>query len=132
MKMPRLAQLLAVLASTEGAAAQTPVPLGPDQRLNQNGSFSQYWVRAARDPVGDALAFSVSSGQEVVARFFDDFAPITGDIQCNTLHTVGIQDEAEIGWSVDGHYLVAWSERSGADGEQMGIFGRIFDSVEVP
>ena len=132
MKMPRLALLLAVLASTEGAAAQTPVPLGPDPRLNQNGSFSQYWVRVARDPVGDALAFSFSSGQEVVARFFDDFAPITGDIQCNTLHTVGIQDEAEIGWSVDGHYLVAWSERSGADGEQMGIFGRIFDSAGAP
>ena len=123
--------LLTSLAPT-AALAQAPVPAGPDQRVNQNTAFSQYWVRAARDPLGPVIGFSFNSGQDVFARFFTDSGPFTGDLQCNTLHTSGIQDEAEIGWSIDGRFLVAWSERSGADGEQMGIFGRIFDATGAP
>ena len=121
-------QLLALgagLGLAPAATGQYLAPVGPDERVNLNTAFNQYWVRVATDPTAQTIGYSFSGGQEVFARFFTASGPITGDVQCNAI-TGGIQDEAEIGWSTDGRFLVAWSERSGADGEEMGIFGRIF------
>jgi hypothetical protein len=115
------------VAAVPSAFGQYLAPTGPDLKVNQNASFNQYWVRVATDPAAQVRGFSFSGGQEVFARFFLGENALTGDVQCNTAFVSGIQDEPEIGWSVDDRFLVAWSERSGADGEQMGIFGRLFD-----
>ena len=127
-----LAGGLSTLAPTAIGQGE-PTPASGELRVNHSTAFSQYWVRVARDPVGAPFAFSFNSGQDMFARFYGPTGTAqTGDVPCNTLHTSGVQDEGEIGWSVDGRYLVAWSERSGADGEQMGIFGRIFDAQGSP
>jgi hypothetical protein len=107
-------------------------PKGPDFRVNQSTNYSQYWVRVATNEDASRLGFSYNSGQDMFVRFFDETGPTSPDLACNITYKSGIQDEGEIGWSVDGHFLVAWSERSGADGEQMGIFGRIYTEAGFP
>lgn len=94
--------------------------------VNASTSFNQYWSRVDISPDATRIGFSFNSGQDPRARQFSiSGAPLTGDLWCNPLYTTYIQDEAETCFSVSGHQLIAWSERNGHDGEQMGIFGII-------
>lgn len=103
-------------------------------RVNAGTGFNQYWVRADVDASGATWAISFVAGQDPFLRLFAlDGSPLTGDLACTPTLNQGTQDEAEV--CVDrtsGNVLVAWSERHGYDGEQMGIFGRIFDPAGVP
>jgi len=130
----RLPRLLGAAGLCAGAAsAQYWAPQGPVYGVPQSTAFSQYWVRTAVTADGSKVGFSFNSGQEMYARFFDGSgSPLTGNVLCNTIYSAGVQDEGEIGVATDGRFLVAWSERSGADGEQMGIFGRIFTASGSP
>lgn len=126
------APLLLGLAAAP-ASGQYFAPQGGEYVVPQNLSFSQYWVRADTNAAGTMVGFSFNSGQEMFARFFDGSGnALTGNILCNTAITVGVQDEGEIACATDGRFLVAWSERSGADGDEMGIYGRIFNSSGTP
>ena len=118
-----LAALLFVVSSAPAQLA----PTGTEFLVNNNTNYSQYWPRVAMNADRSLIAYSYNSGQNVFARLFDgNFNALTGDLLCNNLITTGIQDEAEIAMATNGNVLIAWSERSGGDGEQMGIFGRIF------
>jgi hypothetical protein len=126
---------LALLALAPAPAASGQAyyqPTGPEFRVNLNSNYSQFWVRVAMNEDASRVGFSFNSGNDMFARFFDADGPLTGDLPCNTSFKNGTQDEGEIGWSVDGRYLVAFNDRAGADGEQMGIFGRIYTSAGVP
>lgn len=127
-----LAVLLVALCAPS-APAQYFAADGEPYLVNQSTSFAQYWVRNALNDSGSMIGYSFNSGQEMFARFFDgDGNPLTSNILCNTQITVGVQDEGEIGCATDGRFLVAWSERSGADGDEMGIYGRIFTANGSP
>lgn len=107
--------------------------VGPPFMVNAATGFNQYWSRVDISADGARLGFSFSSGQDPRARQFSiGAAPLTGDLWCNPLYTTYIQDEAETCFSNDGYQLVAWSERNGHDGEQMGIFGNIISPSGVP
>ena len=118
-----------------GAWAQSSFlgPKGDTFRINAGSAYNQYWVRVDVSPDGARFGTSFNSGQDPFARFFSaDGTALGGNVICNPATTTYIQDEAEIGLSATGRALVAWSERHGYDGEQMGIFGRIFDASGVP
>ncbi len=126
---------LASLLSPALGVAQSDVfsPLGPQFRVNASVNFTQYWSRVDISPDAARLGFSFSNGQDPRARQFTIAgAPLTGDIACNPLFTQYIQDEAETCFALDGRQLIAWSERNGHDGEQMGIFGMIVAPNGVP
>lgn len=110
-------------------AAQCPNfgPMSADLRVSQMSSYDQIWCDVARGPAGQ-YAFAWSAGQDVFARFTNAaLAPTTNDLWINTLLNLEVQDEPAIGWSSGGRVLVAWSERHGYDGEQMGIFARLLN-----
>jgi hypothetical protein len=77
--------------------------------------------------------YAFTSGQDVWARFYDaQLNPITNEFQVNTNLTQDIQDEPALGIANNGRVLFAWSDRNGYDGEQMGIFGRVYGANGVP
>ncbi|MCK6448045.1 MAG: hypothetical protein L6Q99_16755 [Planctomycetes bacterium] len=109
-------------------------PRTDEFRVNASPSFNQFWVRADVDSSGTTWALSFVAGLDPVLRLFDlDGNPLTGNLGCTPTLNQGTQDEAEV--CVDratGNILVAWSERFGYDGEQMGIFGRLFGPTGTP
>src|SRR5688572_11579586 len=134
-RLARAARILALAFAAPALHAQSGYfgPRGPEFLVNQTVSFSQYWVRAAASADASLVAFSFNSGQDVFVRLFDaEGNALTSDLKCNPTLNVGNQDEAEVGIATTGNVLVAWSERSGYDGEQMGIFGRVFSAQGVP
>ncbi|MCC6406182.1 MAG: hypothetical protein IT453_03375 [Planctomycetes bacterium] len=132
----RTASLLATLAFSSSALAQGSffVARTDEFRVNASTSFNQFWVRADVDAAGTTWAVSFVNGQDPVLRLFGlDGQALTGNLNCTPTLNLGTQDEAEV--CVDratGNALVAWSERHGYDGEQMGIFGRLFDPSGTP
>jgi hypothetical protein len=103
-------------------------PDGPTFRWSVATNWPQIWSQVSIGP--DVHAFAFSTGLEIVARFYDaDLLPITGDFQVNTTLTESTQDEPAISVGTTGRVLVAWSDRNGYDGEQMGIFGRVYDGL---
>ncbi len=132
-----VAALLAVASALNPALAAAQggglTPVSPQFLVNNAVSWAQYWSRVDISPDASRLGFSFSNGQNPRARQFTiDAAPLTGDITCNPLLSQHIQDEAETCFSTDGRQLIAWSERYGYDGEQMGIFGMIVAPNGVP
>jgi len=106
-------------------------PLTPEFRINQFQGYDQIWSSVAVAENG--YVFTFSSGQDVWARFFDDaLEPVTNEFQVNTNLTADIQDEPAIAIATTGNVLIAWSDRNGYDGEQMGIYGRIYDANAQP
>jgi len=144
-RRPRLARLCALLARcvTIGAVlglacpfarAQTWDVFGPldaGQRVSQAQSYDQIWSTPARTGTGWTMVWS--AGQDIVLRRFDDqLAPLSDDTLVNTTLGQQVQDEPAIGVATGGNFLVAWSERYGYDGEQMGIFGRVHTTWGTP
>lgn len=108
-------------------------PIGPEFIASASTNYNQYWARASVAWDGSFFATSFSSGQDPMARIFAlDGTPLTTGLFCTPSLNQHIQDEAECSVATDGRVLVAWSDRYGYDGEQMGIFGRIFESSGVP
>jgi hypothetical protein len=106
-------------------------PLTEEFRINQFQGYDQIWSSVAIAENGYVYTFS--SGQDVWARFYDDtMEPVTSEFQVNTNLTNDIQDEPAIGIATTGNVLIAWSDRNGYDGEQMGIYGRIYDENAQP
>jgi hypothetical protein len=153
LRGPRVPATLLLLGPLAAAApAQTPAPppapLARDAALpdgcarhfgplrdafsvNQYQGYDQIWSQVAWAPYGWVCAFS--SGQDVFGRYFDpSMHPTTNEFKVNTNLTLDIQDEPAVSVGATGHVLFAWSDRAGYDGEQMGIFGRVYDAAGTP
>ena len=106
-------------------------PVSSDLGVPVFTGWDQVWCDASRGPAG--TVFTWSSNQDVFLRFYDlAFAPRTGDLFANSTLNLDVQDEPAVAWSQANNVLVAWSERHGYDGEQMGIFARRYDMNGVP
>jgi hypothetical protein len=117
----------ALIGAAAGAQCPTFGPMTGDLRVSQSSAWDQIWCDVARGP-GGAIACTWSQGQDVFARFLGaDLAPLGGDLWVNSTLFLEVQDEPAIGWSSAGRVLVAWSDRHGYDGEQMGIFARLLN-----
>jgi hypothetical protein len=124
-----------VLALTSSAArAQACDVFGPldgGLRISQAQMYDQVWSTPARTGSGWTIAWS--AGQDIVMRRFTSaLVPIGNDTLVNTTFALDVQDEPAIAVATGGNHLIAWSERHGYDGEQMGIFGRVYDGAGVP
>ncbi|HZM00518.1 MAG TPA: hypothetical protein VFD43_09735 [Planctomycetota bacterium] len=102
---------------------------------NQALSFTQYQPKVAVRPGGQefVVVWSSSVGADVYARLFDaSGAPLTDQILVDTTLTAGTQDEPTVAIDGTGRFLVAWTDRHGNDGFQMGVFARVFDPAGAP
>jgi hypothetical protein len=134
----RGAKLLAGLVPLSWAAT-APVqaqcesfgPVGPGFRASQSQLYNQIWSEVAPTPNGYVSVWS--EGQNIVLRRYDSSLAAAGpDTLVNTTLNLDTQDEPAVATAVGGNQLIAWSERHGYDGEQMGIFGRIYDASGAP
>jgi hypothetical protein len=108
-------------------------PEGPEFLISNATNYNQYWARVAISDDASVLAFSYNSGQDPFARQTTlTGTPISATLMCDPTLNVYTQDEAETALTGNGNQLVCWSERHGYDGEQMGIFGRLFGPGGVP
>jgi len=122
--------LLAGSSFLPNATAQCPNfgPMSADLFVSQSTSYDQLWCDVTRSASG-VFAFTWSAGQDVFARWTDaTLAPLTPDLWINTTLNLEVQDEPAIAWSSGGRVLVAWSDRHGYDGQQMGIFARLLNA----
>ena len=118
--------LLASLAPAQSASTYFQ-PQGPEFLITTATSYNQYWARVAIADDASVVAFSYNSGQDPFARQTTlAGVGLTGTLVCDPTLNIYTQDEAETALSSNGNQLVAWSERHGYDGEQMGIFARVF------
>lgn len=125
----------AALAVVSGAPARAQCdvfgPVDAGARVSQALQYDQIWSTPAR--TGSDWTLVWSAGQDVVMRRFTGaFAPIGGDALVNTTLSLEVQDEPAIAVATGGNFLVAWSERHGYDGQQMGIFARAYTSAGAP
>ncbi|MCY2960601.1 MAG: hypothetical protein NTY35_10590 [Planctomycetota bacterium] len=120
--------------SSRTSQAQTCDVFGPldgGARVSQALSYDQIWSTPAR--TGSDWTLVWSAGQDVVLRrFTSGLVPVGNDTLVNTTLNLEVQDEPAIGVANGGNFLVAWSERHGYDGQQMGIFGRVYTSAGSP
>lgn len=124
---------LLLASSTARAGGDNFAPAGPTFLVSGSTSFNQYWSRVDISPDGTRLGFSFNTAQDPRARQFTlGGVALTVDVFCNPNTSTYIQDEAETAFATDGRQLIAWSDRNGYDGEQMGIFGRILDANGAP
>lgn len=117
------------------APAQTcPTTVGPvtaDFHASVPLNYNQIWSQAARGPNGWALGYSAD---DIYVRFFDlNLQPQSPfDVLVNATLNLDTQDEPAICYSAIGYLMAAWSDRHGYDGEQMGVYARIYNASRVP
>ncbi len=127
MKHSALAPLLAPLFTASlsaPAGAADPIPLGPEFVATSLTANVQKQPRVACDDDGNFVY--VYSRWNVYARRFDrDGTPLSNDTLVNPTNNGGEQDETWVAvHPTTGDTCLAWSDRHGGDGFQMGIGGR--------
>ncbi len=101
---------------TTGGAFNASVSAAAD------GSFVVAW--ANNNHPGDDV-------RGVYARRFDPAgSPLGGEIAVN-VYTTGTQTQSSVAVAPDGRFVVAWSS-DGQDGDDFGVFGRVFDAGGIP
>lgn len=122
---------LALPGPLEAQSCNNFGPMTPDTRISQASLYDQIWGQVSHGYYGVAAAWS--AGQDISLRLFDlNLQPSTSDIWVNTTLYAEVQDEPAVCWSTSGNVMVAWSERHGYDGQQMGIFGKLYTSTGAP
>lgn len=130
-----LALALIVAGVASGQAGPHTFPDGPDFVVHTTTNFTQHQGRVAMRPDGGGFAVAWASvvGSDVYVRLFAaDATPLTDQMLVNDTLATGIQDEPSVAMDAEGRVLVAWSDRNGHDGFQMGVFARAFDAAGVP
>lgn len=115
-------------------------PLGDQFLVNSYTSGWQLYPHVAMHPGGDCFvsAFVDASGLDgddrgIFARLFDEQGLPAGEqFQVNHLHTYGRQASARVAMDGRGRFIVAWEDRSGGDGDGIGVFARRFDPEGNP
>ncbi|HEX9765481.1 MAG TPA: hypothetical protein VGA36_01870, partial [Nitriliruptorales bacterium] len=126
---------LAGAAAAAGQAEPHVVPDGPEFVVHTTTNFTQHQGRVAMHPENGRFAVTWASvvGSDVYVRLFDaDGTPLTGQVLVDDTLSAGIQDEPSVAMDEQGRFLVAWSDRAGYDGFQMGVFARLFDAAGSP
>lgn len=127
------AAALVLIPFSTSAAGGDLIPQGGEFLVHEHTSYNQYWGRASTDREGTVYAVCFNNGQDVMARLLDgDGQPLTSSVLVHPNMTFHIQDECEVSLEEGGNWLVAFSDRAGYDGEQMGIFGRVYDPQGSP
>ena len=114
-----------------GASGSHFFPTSNDFLINQTTSFTQYEPSISMRPDGQVVvvAWASAAGADVYARVFNGVGTaLTNQIQCDTTFTAGTQDEPSVAVDDTGRFMVAWSDRQGNDGFDMGVFARVFNS----
>ncbi|MBL8860002.1 MAG: hypothetical protein JNL28_15950 [Planctomycetes bacterium] len=128
------ALVLAAAASLSPAAlaqCETFGPRAPGFRASQSVFYDQIWSQIARTSTGYVAVWS--EGQNISLRRFDaNLAPLGNDTLVNATLSLDIQDEPAVAVATGGNQLIAWSDRHGYDGEQMGIYGRVYNAAGTP
>lgn len=115
-----------VCSSAARAGSDYFQPRGTEYLVNDGTNFAQTWTRVSIADDASVVAFSYNNGQDPFARQFRiDGVPLMPSVTCTPTLNLQTQDENETALANDGRQLIAWSERHGYDGEQMGIYGRI-------
>lgn len=131
-----LAAAQSTVADVAAQAGSHFAPLAPETVVHQTLNFAQHQPRVAiaRDGARLAVAWASAVPQtDVFVRFFDgDGAPLGGELLVNEGQLVGTQDEPSLALDEHGACLVAYSERNGFDGFQMGVFARRYDAAGQP
>lgn len=126
-----IATAATTLSNTALAQCESFGPLAPSFRVSQSVFYDQIWSQMTRVPSGFVSVWS--EGQDIVLRRYDaNLAPLSNDTYVNTTLNLETQDEPAVATSTGGNFLVAWSERHGYDGEQMGIYGRVYNASATP
>lgn len=118
-----------------GASGSHFAAAGGEFLANQTTNFTQYEPKVAMRPDGQQIVvvWASAAGADVYARVFNGAGlPVTGQIQCDTNFSNGTQDEPTVAVDETGRFLVAWSDRQGSDGFDMGVFARIFNANGTP
>jgi hypothetical protein len=126
---------LMLCGPARGQAGAHFLPEGDEFIVHQATTFSQYQPKVALRPDGEQIVFTWVSavGTDVYARVFDGQGkPLTGDLFVNDSQTVSIQDDPTVAIAEDGRFLVAWGDRQGYDGEQIGVFARLYAADGQP
>lgn len=127
---PTLVIATCALSSTASAQCETFGPITPGFRSSQAAFYDQIWSQVARTSTGYLGVWS--AGQDIILRRFDSsLSPVGNDTLVNTTLNLETQDEPAVAVATGGNQLIAWSERHGYDGEQMGIYGRIYGTNGV-
>jgi len=122
--------IAATLASATRAA--DPVPLGPPFVATSDTPHVQGEPRVSCDDDGH-FVYVYSRGEIYARRYGLDGTPLSNDVQANPTKVHGTQDEAWVSLDpITGDYAVAWSDRNGGDGFEMGIGGRFFAADGTP
>jgi len=131
-----LAALLLVGPPAAAQAGSHFAPEGPATIANTTLSFHQKQGKVAVRGDGQRSVCAWASTvpyHDIFARLFDaDGAPLTGEFQVNSPVDGKRQDEPTVAMDEHGHFLVAWSDRDGLDGFQMGVFARAYDEDATP
>ena len=122
---------IGLAGTARGFQCETFGPMAPGFRTSQSNYYDQVWSEVGHTASG--FVFAWSEGQDILMRRYDAaLHPISNDTLVNATLNLGQQDEPAVCGGTTGNVLIAWSERNGYDGEQMGIFGRVYNYSGVP
>jgi large repetitive protein len=116
--------------------SQTGVPLGGEFRVNTHTTQAQSFPDVSRHaPFGFVVVWQSfgqdGSGYGIFGQRYDDNgAPLGPEFQINTYGT-GTQRFPSVTMDTGGNFAVVW-EGYGANEQQLGIFGRGYDSTGAP
>jgi hypothetical protein len=123
----------AALLGASGARAQCETfgPMTPGVRVSQSQLYNQIWSQVTR--TNNGWAFAWTEGQNIAWRRYDaNMQPLGPDVPVNTTLNQETQDEPAIATATNGNVMIAWSDRYGYDGEQMGCYARVFNAAGAP
>jgi hypothetical protein len=131
LSLAGLAAASTLIGNEARAQCETFGPLAAGFRVSQSSFYDQIWSQMTRTQSGFVSVWS--EGQDIVLRRYDtNLAPLSNDTYVNTTLNLETQDEPAVATATGGNFLIAWSERHGYDGEQMGIYGRVYNAAAVP
>ena len=120
------------VALAAAAPAQTPVPAGPEFRVNAYTTGNQGTSRIAVQPNGNFIVVWTSAGQDgsgdgvFARRFFADGSPRGAEFRVNTF-TTGHQRIPSVAVGADGAFEVVWASTHG--GTYHDVFGQRYDAA---
>jgi len=114
-------------ASLVGSAAGQIVPRGPEFRVNDQTSNSQFLGHVDSNRSG-AFAVTWTDDTNIKVRVYEtNGTPRTPEMLVNTT-TFGTQNESQVAIAEDGRFVVTWTDYNAADGELLGVLAQRFDA----
>jgi len=130
--------LVVILALATATAVAQPSAGGLEFQVNTFEIFSQFDPDAVVLPNGDFVIVFTDivrdgAGAGIYARRFDGAgSPLDPNAFLVNVHTLGAQGTPGVAANLAGDFVIVWTSYDGQDGEDGGIFGRLFDSTGAP